>query len=69
MIRVLGVPMTDMRVETAVSVANIASWSMEGEQDSIEVMENPMGWYLGLMACNASLSWPILAKMLLPLFP
>ena len=55
--------MTDIRVEMAVSVANVASWSTEGEHDSIDVMENPMGLYRGLMAFKASLSLLILVKI------
>ncbi len=35
--------MTDMSVETAVSVALTASSKTDGEQDSMEVMENPRG--------------------------
>ncbi len=52
-----------MSVDTAVSVAATASCSTDWEQDSMEVMENPIGWYLGLMARRASFSLPILAKM------
>ena len=36
-------PITDMSVETAVSVALTASSKTDGEQDSMEVMENPSG--------------------------
>ena len=56
--------MTDIRVETAVSVAATASWRMEAEQDSIEVMEKPMGLYFGLMEWRASFKRLILLKML-----
>ena len=38
-------PMTDIRVEMAVSVAMVASWRTDFEHDSIDVMENPMGLY------------------------
>ncbi len=43
------IPMTDIRVDTAVSVAQTASWRIEAEHDSIEVIEKPMGLYFGLM--------------------
>ena len=56
--------MTDIRVETAVSVALTASWRIEAEQDSIEVIEKPMGLYLGLIECRASFRRLILLKML-----
>ena len=57
-------PITDMRVDTAVSVATMASCKMEEEQDSMEVMEKPMGLYFGLMEWRASLRRLILLKML-----
>lgn len=56
--------MTDMRVETAVSVAVTASCKMEDEHDSMEVMENPIGLYFGLIEWSASFSRLILLKML-----
>ncbi len=56
--------MTDMRVETAVSVAVTASCKMEEEHDSMEVMENPIGLYFGLIEWSASFSRLILLKML-----
>lgn len=55
--------MTDIRVEMAVSVAMVASWRTDFEHDSIDVMENPMGLYCGLIAFRASLSLLILVKI------
>ena len=46
----------------------MASCKTDGEQDSTEVIENPMGWYLGLIACSASFKREIL-KLLTPPFP
>jgi hypothetical protein len=54
----------DIRVETAVSVAEMASLRMVGEQDCMEVIENPMGLYLGLTSRKASFNRLILLKML-----
>jgi len=62
MLKVL--PITDIKVETAVSVATTASWRMDAEHDSMEVMEKPMGLYLGLMEWRASFNRLILQKML-----
>lgn len=56
--------MMDIRVDTAVSVAEIASLRMDGEQDWMEVMENPIGLYFGLTSLRASFSLLILLKML-----
>lgn len=57
-------PITDKIVDTAASVARRASSRIAGEQDSIEVMENPVGLYWGLMDCSASFKLTILAKIL-----
>ena len=64
----LNIPITDIIVNTAVSAAKTASCNTDGEQESIEVIEKPIGWYLGLMACNASFKLAIFEKMLAPLF-
>ena len=56
-------PITDKSVETAVSAASVASSKTDLEHDSMEVMEKPVGRYLGLIACSASFSRPILVKM------
>ena len=58
-----NLPITDKRVETAVSAASVASSSTDLEHDSMEVMEKPVGRYLGLIACSASFRRPILVKM------
>ena len=50
-------------METAVSAASVASSKTDLEHDSMEVMEKPVGRYLGLIACSASFSRPILVKM------
>ena len=63
-VSILRLPMTDIRVETAVSVALTASWRIDAEHDSIEVIEKPMGLYLGLIECRASFKRLILLKML-----
>ena len=56
-------PITDKSVETAVSAASVASSKTDLEHDSMEVMEKPVGRYLGLIACSASFNRPILVKM------
>ena len=53
-------------MNTAVSAADTASCNTEGEQDSMEVIEKPIGWYLGLIACNASFKLAIFEKILAP---
>ena len=58
-----NLPITDKRVETAVSAASVASSNTDFEHDSMEVMEKPVGRYLGLIACSASFRRPILVKM------
>ena len=40
------VPITDNSVVIAVSVASTASFSTFGEQDSMDVIEKPIGLYL-----------------------
>ena len=47
----------------------MASCKTDGEQDSTEVIENPMGWYLGLIACSASFKREILKLLTPPPFP
>ena len=37
------IPITDIIVNTAVSAADTASCNTEGEQDSMEVIEKPIG--------------------------
>ena len=41
-----NLPITDMSVDTAVSVAVMASWRTLDEHDSMDVMEKPIGLYL-----------------------
>ena len=55
-------------MNTAVSAADTASCNTEGEQDSMEVIEKPIGWYLGLIACNASFKLAIFEKIFAPAF-
>ena len=62
------IPITDIIVNTAVSAADTASCNTEGEQDSMEVIEKPIGWYLGLIACNASFKLAIFEKIFAPAF-
>ena len=50
-------------MDIAVSAASVASSKADLEHDSMEVMEKPVGRYLGLIACSASFSRPILVKM------
>ena len=52
-----------LRLPPAVSAASVASSSTDLEHDSMEVMEKPVGRYLGLIACSASFRRPILVKM------
>ena len=53
-----------MRVATAVSVARAASSKTEVEQDSTEVIANPMGLQSGLMAWRTSFSRLTFVEML-----
>ena len=39
----LNIPITDIIVNTAVSAAKTASCNTDGEQESIEVIEKPIG--------------------------
>ena len=59
----MNLPITDIRVKTAVSVADAASRKTDSEHESMEVMANPMGLYLGLIACKASFNRPTLEKI------
>ena len=65
-IKIKFLPITDIIVKTAVSAAKTASSITEREQDSMEVIEKPMGWYLGLIACKASFKLAIFEKILGP---